>query len=69
MANNKPFLIKFKNIIDKTDLSDVSKNNYKYRLERLTILTNKDVDWIINNCKKTLLILNDKNIKEPQSVK
>jgi hypothetical protein len=69
MANNKPFLIKFKDIIDKTDLSDVSKNNYKYRLDRLTTLTNKDVDWIINNCKKTLSILNDKNIKEPQSVK
>lgn len=69
MSDNKPFLIKFKNIIDKTDLSDVSKNNYKYRLERLTILTNKDVDWIINNCKKTLSILNDNKITEPQSVK
>lgn len=69
MSNNKPFLIKFKDIIDKTNLSDVSKSNYKYRLERLTTLTNKDVDWIINNCKKTLSILSDKNIKEPQSVK
>lgn len=69
MADNKPFLIKFKNIIDKTDLSEVSKNNYKYRLDRLTTLTNKDVDWIINNCRKTLSILKDNNITEPQSVK
>ncbi len=67
--NNKPFLKKFKDIIDKTELSDVSKNNYKYRLDRLTILTNKDVDWIINNCKKTIKILNENHIKEPQSVK
>jgi hypothetical protein len=66
---NKPFLAKFKDVIDKTELSDVSKNNYKYRLERLTIITNKDVDWIINNCKKTLSIMKTKNITEPQSVK
>lgn len=66
---DKPFLTKFKDIIDKTDLSDVSKNNYKYRLDRLTTLTNKDVDWIINNCKKTLTILAKNKITEPQSVK
>lgn len=69
VMSRRPFLIKFKDIIDKTELSDVSKNNYKYRLERLTILTNKDVDWIINNCKETLAILKDKGIIEPQSVK
>lgn len=69
MSNNKPFLTKFIDILDKTELSDVSKKNYKYRLERLTILTGKDVDWIINNCKKTMKVLKDKNITEPQSLK
>lgn len=64
-----PFLTKFKDIIDKTDLSESSKNNYKYRLERLTILTNKDVDWILSNCKKTLRILEENDINKPQSVK
>ena len=64
-----PFLTKFKDIIDKTDLSESSKNNYKYKLERLTILTNKDVDWILSNCKKTLRILEENDINKPQSVK
>lgn len=68
-TTNRPFLKKFQDIIDKSDLSDVSKTNYKYRLERLTILTNKDVDWILNNCKKTLTILKENKITEPQSVK
>jgi hypothetical protein len=68
-STNLPFLVKFKDIIDKTDLSENSKNNYKYRLERLVNLTNKDIDWVIANCPKTLTILKTKGIKEPQSVK
>lgn len=68
-TTNRPFLAKFKDIIDKTDLSDNSKNNYKYRLERLVTLTNKDIDWVLVNCPKTLAILKTKGIKEPQSVK
>lgn len=67
--SERQFLKKFKDIIDNTDLSEISKNNYKYRLERLTILTNKDVDWIINNCEKTIAILKKNKITEPQSVK
>ena len=66
---DKPFLAKFKAIIDQTDLSQVSKDNYKYRLERLTKITGKDVDWIMNNCKKTMKKLREKDITEPQSQK
>lgn len=65
----KPFLSKFKDIIDNTDLSEVSKSNYKYRLERLTVLTNHDIDWVLANCKKTIEILRASNITEPQSLK
>jgi hypothetical protein len=68
-STDRPFLVKFKDIIDKTDLSDNSKKNYKYRLERLCKLTDKDIDWVIANCPKTLAILKSKGIKEPQSVK
>jgi hypothetical protein len=32
-------------------------------------LTQKDVDWVLANCKKTLDILKKNNITEPQSVK
>jgi hypothetical protein len=66
---DKPFLTKFKEVIDQTDLSVLSKNSYKYRLERLVTLTNKDVDWILVNCKKTLQILKKNNIVQPQTVK
>lgn len=69
VTSYRPFLAKFKDIIDKTDLSKNSKKNYKYRLERLVTLTNKDIDWVIANCPKTLAILKTKGIKEPQSVK
>lgn len=69
MTTNKPFLKKFKEIIKSTDLSKSSKDNYIYRLERLVKLTNKDVDWIINNCSTTLEILHKNKINEPQSIK
>lgn len=68
-TSSKPFLIKFKDIIDKTELSETTKHNYKYRLERLTTLTNHDIDWVISNCPKTLAILKEKGVTEPQSVK
>lgn len=67
--NNKPFLTKFKEVIDKTQLSEQSKNSYKYRLERLTNFTSKDVDWILCNCKKTLYILEKNNITNAETVK
>jgi hypothetical protein len=66
---NKPYLNKFKEVIDKTELSEQSKHTYKYRLERLTVLTKKDVDWILCNCKKTMQILKANKIHEPQTVK
>jgi hypothetical protein len=67
--DDKPFLTKFKLVIDQTDLSELSKTSYKYRLERLVTLTKKDVDWILLNCKKTLQVLKENNIVEPQTVK
>jgi hypothetical protein len=65
----KPFLNKFKEVIDKTDLSEQSKHTYKYRLERLTVLTKKDVDWILCNCGKTMQILESNKVREPQTLK
>ncbi len=66
---DKPFLTKFKEIIDKTELSEQSKNTYKHRLERLTVFTNKDVDWVLCNCKKTLCLLEKNNITNAETVK
>jgi hypothetical protein len=64
-----PFFDKFCNIIDGTTLSDTSKKNYKFRLKRLVNITGKDVDWIMTNCQKTIEIMEENNIKEPQSKK
>lgn len=66
---NRPFLAKFKEVIEHTDLSELSKTSYKYRLDRLVSMTNKDVDWILVNCKKTLQILKQNKIVEPQTIK
>ena len=47
------FLLKFQEIIDASELSDISKKTYKDRLKRLTTLMNHDVDWIILHCRET----------------
>ncbi len=49
-----PYLKKFLDVIDKSSLADLSKIEYKGRLQRLTTITGHDVDWIIQNCKETL---------------
>lgn len=64
-----PFLLKFYDILDKTDLSDTSKKNYKFRLKRLVVLTGKDIDWVMSNCKKTMSVLDKNKVTEPQSRK
>jgi hypothetical protein len=64
-----PFLFKFVEVIQNTDLGATSKKNYEHRLHRLVQLTNKDIDWVLSNCMKTLDILKKQNITEPQSLK
>jgi hypothetical protein len=66
---NYPFLTKFTSVINATELSQSSKDNYIYRLKKLIKLTGKDIDWVLSNCKKTLAIMDKNGIKEPQSVK
>lgn len=63
------YLERFKKIIDSTDLADESKKNYRFRLTRLTVITGKDLDWVIDHCKDTFEIMKKNNIIEPQSVK
>lgn len=64
MINDElPYLKRFIGIINRTNLSDVSKLNYKKRLTHLTNVTGQDVNWIIDNCKKTLKNLNDKSFE------
>lgn len=46
-----PYLKKFTEVIDKSTLAKLSKVEYKGRLQRLTVITGHDVDWIIHNCK------------------
>lgn len=58
-----PYLKRFIGVINRTDLSDVSKLNYKKRLTHLTDVTGKDMNWIIDNCKKTMKHLNDKSFE------
>jgi uncharacterized protein with HEPN domain len=47
-----PYLKKFTDVIDNSTLAKLSKIEYKGRLQRLTLLTGHDVDWIIQNCKE-----------------
>lgn len=65
----RPFLDKFVSIIEKTELSDSSKDNYKRRMQKLVTLCNKDMDWVLANCKKVLEIMEKNGVTEPQSVK
>jgi hypothetical protein len=47
------FLKKFQDVIDQTDLSDISKQTYKYRMNRLTQITNHDMDWVLLHVDET----------------
>jgi hypothetical protein len=67
--SQRPFLEKFVAIIEKTELSDSTKDNYKRRMQKLVTMTNKDLDWVLANCKKTLEIMEKNGVTEPQSVK
>lgn len=60
---NRPFLSKFSEIIDKSQLNENTKNIYKSRLKRLTEITNKDVDFIIDHSKHVVKILDQEKIK------
>ena len=65
--NNKnefPYLHRFVDVIKNTKkLSDVSKTNYIKRLTFLTSLTGKDINWVIDNCKKTMAMMKDKSFE------
>lgn len=63
MANSEfPYLQRFVNIIkNNKKLSDISKTNYIKRLTHLTNVTGQDINWIIDNCKKTMAVLKDKS--------
>lgn len=65
-----PFLEKFGKVLDASPLSDSSKQAYKHRLRRLTDITGKDVDWILDHCKETMDKLKTKaKLSEPQTLK
>lgn len=66
----RPFLVKFQSVIDEAEqLSAMSKTQYKSRLNKLTDITGKDVDWIILNCKKTMALIKKAKKTEPQTLK
>jgi hypothetical protein len=65
-----PFLAKFQTIIDKSqDLSDISKQQYKSRLKKLTDMTQHDIDWVIQHCEETLDFITKAGRDEPQTIK
>jgi len=45
-------LAKYFKIIDRAELSDISKTNYKDRLKKLTDITGKDVTWILTHTEE-----------------
>lgn len=63
------YLEKFKTIIDKTDLADQSKKQYKLRLKRLSEISGHDIDWVLDHCKETFEMMKEQDILEPQTVK
>lgn len=63
-AGEHPYLVRFTNIIkNNKNLSDVSKTNYTKRLNHLVNVTGKDVNWIVDNCIKTMGFLKGKSFE------
>jgi integrase len=60
-----PFLDKFINMLNQTNLSDSSKQNYSKRLKRLVTLTGHDLNWVIKNPKASLESI---DLKEPETL-
>lgn len=52
-----PFLKKFSEIIEGTNLNTNTKQLYKWRLHKLTDITKHDIDWIISNCDETFMLI------------
>lgn len=59
-----PFLARFVTIIkNNKKLSEVSKTNYIKRLSHLVNVTGHDINWIVDNCVKTMSFLKDKSFE------
>lgn len=64
MTGEHPFLDRFINIIkNNKKLSDVSKTNYIKRLSHLVNVTGHDINWVVDNCTKTMGFLKDKSFE------
>lgn len=61
------YLDKYSNLIDSTELADLSKEQYKLRLLKLTKIAGHDIDWVIKNCSSTMKLMSEKGVKSAET--
>lgn len=55
--------------INKSSLSNTSKQHYAAKVAKLQSITGKDLEWILDNCNETLDFLNEHGLHEPQTIR
>jgi hypothetical protein len=63
------FLSRYQNVLDQSNLSDMSKFQYKSRLSRLADITCHDIDWVLSHCKQTFAMMKAQDKMEPETAK